>query len=502
MQQIIQLNPDDDIATIRARVEMAEFSHVVLVVPRDCVVLERERGLELVRRAADDLGAQVALVAHDSFARRRAEEFGFPVFNSIAQAQRARWRMQSWARAHAPRVTHAPDSAPETARPFAGLSRDLTEWRGALLAMAGAALLFCLAAFFLTPTAQVRIVPSSVALALNTDVGIDSSAPQVNPETRVIPARRLLREISGTLQLRTTTTKTIPDARATGTVIFTNLRVDETEIPQGTIVKTSAGVPIRFTTLTTVTLPAGLNSRVEAPVQAVDPGPSGNVKELAINAIEGSQSLQARVINTQPMVSGNVRPVRVVTADDKRKLEDQLLQQLRQQAPAELRASLKPDEFLPPDSIQVEVNDKLFDRAVDEPADVLSLKMTAEAFGLAVAQTDLESAMRWVLQKQMQPGYQLLPNGVKVEVLAGGKYQGIQLRQPIRALGYTTPLIDASKVASALQGKSVDEAKAFLRERLNLAQPPDIRVAPPGWFRMPWFAFRIAVFVEQPTVGK
>jgi hypothetical protein len=222
---------------------------------------------------------------------------------------------------------------------------------------------------------------------------------------------------------------------------------------------------------------------------------------LTINTVEGSLGLSLKVINTKPTVSGSLRPVKVVSADDKKKLQDQLMAQLTQQAPSALQTMLKPGESIPPDSIQVDVNDTQFDHNVDDPADTLNLKMTANAFGLAVDGGDLQSVMQLILQQQMQAGYQFLPNGVKVEMLKGGKFQGIQLRQPVRAVGYTTPQIDVTKVAAALPGKSLDEAKTYLASRINLAQPPDLRVSPTGWFRMPWFAFRIAVFVEAPAVS-
>jgi hypothetical protein len=41
-----------------------------------------------------------------------------------------------------------------------------------------------------------------------------------------------------------------------------------------------------------------------------------------------------------------------------------------------------------------------------------------------------------------------------------------------------------------------------LASAAQLAQSPDIRVSPPGWPLMPFLAFRIAVFIETPTVGK
>ena len=502
MYQIIQLQPDDDLAAIRARIEISELARVILIVPRDCATLESVSGLQLLRRASDDLATPLALVAHNDYVRAHATEFGFPVFNSLTQAQNTKWRMGESKRESNPHRQEMLSADIAESKRFAVTPATIQNWRGAMIAAIIALVLLGVVAFFFVPTAQVRLVPSAVALTTSTDVIVDSSILQVTAATHSIPARRLNREISGTLQLRMTTTKTIPDARSTGNVTFSNLRAEEIAIPPGTIVKTSAGVPIRFTTLTTATLPGGLNQRVDAAIQAVDPGPTGNVKELAINSVEGSLGLSMRVINTKPTVSGTLRPVKVVTADDKKKLQDQLLAQLTQQAPGVLQAMLKPGESIAQDSIQVDINDTQFDHNVDDPADLLNLKMTANAFGLAVDGDDLKSVMQLILQQQMQPGYQFLPNGVQVDMLKGGKFQGIQLRQPVRAVGYTTPQIDVAKVAAALPGKSVDEAKTFLASRINLAQPPDIRLTPAGWFRMPWFAFRIAVFVESPTVNQ
>ncbi|CAG0945497.1 hypothetical protein ANRL1_02384 [Anaerolineae bacterium] len=512
MQQIIQLKPEDDIAAIRARVENADLSHLVLVIPRGCAALESERGVQLLRRAAEDFGSQVALVAHDDDLRDRAEQLGFPVFNSIAQAQKTRWRMEplvsdtfraaSGGRFFTSRQGRPPAAPPERAAlPSARIFEFVKEYRNGILSLIVALLLLCAAAGLLVPTAKVRLVPLSIAMTMATEATADSSVPQITSSSRTIPARRITREISGTLQLKTTTQKQVPNAPSTGVVILTNLRAEETTIPPGLIVKTSAGVPIRFTTTTTVTLPAGVGSRVEAPIQAVEPGPSGNVKELAINTIDGSFALAARVINLKPMQSGTLKPVRVVTADDKKKLEEQLLKQLQQHGAELLKSEIKENEFLSPDSVTIDPNDSTFDRAVDEPAEVLNLRMTAVAFGLAIDRDDLTTMAGAILEKQMPEGYQLMPDGVKVEVLPGGKYQGIAFRFPFRATAYTTPQIDTGKVSRAVQGRSVDDAASYLASQIKLARPPEISVMPMGWMRLPLLAFRIAVFVEPQVVN-
>lgn len=500
MQQIIQLKPDDDIASIRSRIEAAELSHVVLVVPRGCWPLAGDRGLQLLRRAADDAGVQVALVAHDYDVRERAGAFGFPLFASVMQAQSTHWHMEPVERDSIP---GSPLRSNAPARSPTMLPTDrMRQWWGVLALGTFATCILCAVALIFVPAANVRLVPASVALSMATDVSIDPSVPNINQDTRAIPARRVTREISGTLSLKTTTEKSIPNAPSTGTVIFSNLRTEQTIIPMGTVVKTSAGVPIRFTTSTTGTLAAAINSRAEVPVRAVDPGPTGNVKELAINSVEGSLALEVRVINTKATTSGSLKPVKVVTAADKDKLETQLLQQMRQQGNALLQKDLKTNEFMPIESVLLDISSEVFDHVVDDPADTLNLRIVADVFGLAIDRADTDSFVSTVLKKQMPAGYQLLPNGVQSETLPGGKYQGIALKANLRGVGYATPQINTNKLVQDLQGKAAEEAANYLSSAVNLAQPAEISITPMGWNRMPWLGFRIAVFVEPQAVSK
>jgi hypothetical protein len=500
MQQIIQLTPEDDITSIRAKIESAEFSRVVLVVPRGCAALANDRGLQLLRRAAEDAGLQLGLVTHDYQVHDRAGAFGFPVFNSIAQAQHSQWRMEPLS----PDVVQGtPRGSAVPGTHQASASTDLfRQWWGVVAVGIVACFVLCALATVFVPTATVRLVPSALALSVSGEILADPSITQVNSETRSVPARRITEEISGTLSLKTTTDKSIPNAPSTGTVIFSNMRGEDTLVPQGTIVMTSAGVPIRFTTVTTATIPAGVSQRVEVPIQAVEPGPTGNVKELAINSIEGPLAISAKVINLKPTASGTLKPVKVVTADDKKKLEAQLLQLMRQQGYDLLRKSLKTNEFMPAEAVLLDVGDEMYDHSVDDPSDTLNLRIVGTAFGLAIDYDDVDVLTRALLEKQLQKGYQLLPSEVQADTLPGGKYQGIALRLPVRGVGYATPQIDTNKVAAALQGKTMQEAEAYLSSAINLGKPPEISISPIGWNRFPWLGFRIAVFVDQPAQPK
>ncbi len=499
MHQIIPLEPNAEIATIRAKIENAEFSHVVLVAPRHCAALSGDPGLSLVRRAAEDSGAQVALVTRDEELRARARRFGLPTFNSIHQAQRAHWQMVPLARGFGEEIALAPELDAQAFNP--SLLARLKAYRYAIALLGGALVCLALAAVLFIPAARVRIVPAPIALMINAEISADPTISQVSSAQLWLPARKVTREVNGTAQLKTAAQKAIPDARSAGTVVFTNQKNEEVIIPQNTIVKTSAGVPIRFTVVATATLPAGIGNRVEAPIQAVDPGPSGNVKELAINTIEGQLNVDARVINLKPTAQGNLRNVRIVTADDKKKLEAQLMAQLWQQGATALTAELKPGEFVLPDSVSIDANDVSFDRAVDEPADGLNLRIAGYAVGLAVDREDLDLLVRAFAQKQLQEGYELLPTGIQSDALGGGKYAYPAFKFPMRGVAYAVPQIDSAKVARALQGRTVRDAQEFLTSNLPLAHAPEISVVPPGWFLLPWFNFRIAVYVETQAVG-
>ncbi len=109
--------------------------------------------------------------------------------------------------------------------------------------------------------------------------------------------------------------------------------------------------------------------------------------------------------------------------------------------------------------------------------------------------------MAFLLQKQMQPGYQLQTAQIQITPQPGGQYQGMTLKMPIKGTANALAQIDSGKLAVALQGKSLQEAQQYLNSTISLARPPDITITPMGWNRIPWMGFRIAVFVDQPTAG-
>ncbi|HIQ00583.1 MAG TPA: hypothetical protein EYH30_00385, partial [Anaerolineales bacterium] len=92
MGEVIYLQEEDDMAVLRSRLRRAQNGRVVLVLPWDARLLSRPLDGELVRREAERLGLEVAVVCEDPDRRALVRWSGLPAFSSVSQAEAApRW---------------------------------------------------------------------------------------------------------------------------------------------------------------------------------------------------------------------------------------------------------------------------------------------------------------------------------------------------------------------------------------------------------------------------
>jgi Baseplate J-like protein len=497
MDQVITLDRNDDILKVHSKVEWSDGRRVVLVVPRGAKALDSEHELRLVHRWADDADVQVALVSDDFKVRQLAAATGLPVYSSVPGAQRARWKWRREGRGQLTRATALDPGEPRPKQPiFDRLGLAGVELVVTLFLFAVATTVLAFAALLLIPSAQISIVPAAVTISDARDVILDPTVTTVDQINGILPATSFRREISGTATIATTKTATAPADHATGQVVFTNLAGTPATIPAGTIVETSSGVTVQFTTTAPAQLPAGYNARVTVPVRAVDAGPIGNVRALQINVIEGPLGALARVVNPTALAGGTIKEVHVVSFDDKTNLSAKLNDELRAAAVQRLQTEAGPDTFILPASVDVSVLSQSFDHLVDDPADALSLHVEAVATGVAVDRSDLEQFAQADLTTKMPKGYSILPDTLKVSPDLNGRVEGNAVIFSLRSSFQVTPQVRTGDVLKGLTGTSPEDAAALIGRRVKLAEPPRIEISP-SWFpRLPFFGFRLALFVH------
>jgi hypothetical protein len=241
---------------------------------------------------------------------------------------------------------------------------------------------------------------------------------------------------------------------------------------------------------------------VTVPIRALDPGPIGNIKAFQINFIDGPASAVARVINPAPTGGGTIKPVHVVSFEDKDALRQQLSEQLRKTAIAQMEADLGSDAYVAPASVEVVVLNENFDHLVDDPSDTLTLHVNAVARGMYTSYKDLYKFAESRLLTKFPAGYTVLPGTLKVEADPNARVEGSSVIMRLHSSESGTPQVSTDTILKGLTGKSLDEASQLISQRVKLAEPPRIRVNPSWWPRLPWFGFRLAVFVKPETVSE
>jgi hypothetical protein len=191
----------------------------------------------------------------------------------------------------------------------------------------------------------------------------------------------------------------------------------------------------------------------------------------------------------------------VVTQGDKDRLRASLLQKLQQEAYNRILEELKEQEFVPPESLVVEVVSETYDKFVDEEADVLGMKMVVSASGTAIGGQDANALVYRLLEARVREGYQLTTDGLRFELGQIVAVEGRKASFTMKASGLIVPVIDLNTVINDIRGRPVEEAENLLSQRFPLKERPAIKVAPDWLGRMPLLPFNIDVSIEMGEEG-
>ncbi len=492
---------------------------VLLVLPSQSDDLASEVRLQVLRREADAGQVQVGLVTGDADVRQWAHSARIPVFASVDKAQ-GRW--------HYPKPVSALPS-PDVARSFVvspphQVGRGLTapsvvtvgsntvldgrtrrrKRRGWLVALGYLVMTVLLVAVLgglgvvLLPRASVTVTPARIrtviSIAITAQTGLD--APDLANKT--VPARIVQARVEGFATAQATGSDFAPAAKAAGVVTLINKTAREVRVPQGTSVRTTTGDNMRFLTTAELTVPAGIGQRATAPVQAVEPGRSGNVPASTINEVEGSLNLSLRVTNESPTGGGSVADITVVTQADKERARGQLQEELQRQAYSSLGDSLRQGEYIPPETVQTFTLAETYDRFAGEHADNVGLQLQLLARGTAIDLAGANSLADRTLRDSIPPDQFLLEDSVQLGKPTYNRFDQETVDLTLTASAETLVPIRTGDIRSLLAGATLADATGILARNFDLAAPPVITVAPDWLGRLPYIPTRIAVRVLRP----
>ncbi len=505
VEQIIQLEPEDDYHSIRDRLDWVRAKRVLLVLPSSSEPVGERLALVLVQRHASRLQLELGLVCTDPGIVAEARDLGIPVFPTIEIGQNRSWRWP-WRPARQPKPP-APPPVPDPGdlRETYRRNRPRPTWQRWVARLGGIVVfVFTLAsllvsAIYLIPGATVVLHPDTQVLTVTSVVVADPAVETADYKAGIVPARIIRVQVAWRGAAATTGNVDVPDAYATGVVLFINQQAAPATIPAGTVVRTTAGTTVRFRTTQAVEMPAVVGATVEAPVVALDPGAWSNVGPNLINQLEGALALQLQVRNLSPTEGGGVRQVKSVTQADMDRLRNQVAQQLLQLGKAEIPNWMTPSEFLAEETLLLYVVQRAdYNRYVGEQADSVELEMSALVQGVVVDGNEGFGVAYTQLAAATPQGYHLIPESIgaprRGEVIQVDDEGRVTFLLQGRARAAAN--INQVTIAQSISGLPVAQAEAWILREVPVDRAPAIRVWPSQFGRLPYLPTRITTRID------
>ncbi|MBI2304380.1 MAG: baseplate J/gp47 family protein [Chloroflexi bacterium] len=460
-QDVIYLEEDDTLPSIKGKLERSRRENITLVAPKGMVALKNPLSLRLLQRHANFLGKKITLVSSDWRLRSMAKGEGFAVSSRLSR--------------------HLLTGLPERG---GGMLSVVGLWMALIMGL-GAAVGG--GGYLILPMARVTLTPDSQMVT--TSLTITATVATTGSLSHTIPAQVVQVLMEGTEGSEVGGKKQEPQKPAVGRVNLINRTEEAVTVPKGTQVSTSLGVI--FATAADVVVPQGVSSWVKADIVALEPGSVGNVPALSITEIR--DPLPARylsVFNDAPTEGGEDVEVTYITDQDRERLRQKIVDILKAKGMEELRRS-KPGQIVYPQTVRASILQETFDPPGEGPSPRLTLKARASVSALALGTEDMKIQVARSLADQTR--LQLVDGTLKVapqDVVAWGD-DWIVLR--VFGQGAVFPLLDIDKLKGRLAGLTREEAEEYLIKNLALAQPPVVKVEPPWAPGLPRFSWRIEV---------
>ena len=445
-------------------------------------------------------GVPLAVVSTNARLTSRARALRIPVFASADQAAQylegAKPVPVRFSGPQRPGRPNAPVSSPtDSLRPRYGAWLSLVASMVLVAASVAAILGFSM---FVMPAATITVHPTVEHLHVTVPMTASLAVDQVDNDIGQVPARFIssVQELSRTGS--TSARKRLPTEKATGILLAVNQTQAPVTVPEGTVVQTGTGQATRFVTTEEVTVPASSQYQQPIPIEAEEPGETGNVPPNSITHIAGAFAFQLWITNPQPTTGGTSDLLPVVSQADNDRLQAELLAVAEDSALQVLATTLTDSEWLPPASLDVRLQWTATDFFFGEETEELTMTMMVNLSGIAVDTSDMVEYVMGQVARHIPSESLLLPTTLDLSLQPDPVWTGAELTFSVAAAVDYVPDIAENQVRRAMAGLSPDEALAQLAIWFP-AGTPKVELFPPDQEVLPRLSRRIRVRTHVPT---
>lgn len=536
MDEILYLEPDEEITSVIDKIKQSPNARLCLVVPREATLLQSVVNLKLLIKEANNLKKEIALVTADKIGRNLAAKVGLTVYESV--------KMQQPVFQPAPpipttqeviEINAMPSPKEEEQRPKGidvhhfqegarkwpklksevkaqpvlgtGLSRhqiqrDFSKWKKIIWPMVSlVVILILIAAFLVLPKVNVKLKVKSEKYEGNTNVQI-SSNQATSIEDKIFPGKLIDINQEKEEKFPTTGKKNL-GGKASGTItIYNNLDSNAHAFSAGTklssssqtfVLKNSVSVP-GATVQNLRIVPGSINAEIEAE----NAGEEYNVKagRFTIVGISASQQEAIYGQSTKDLAGGFSKEVQVVSQNDYDQAKAKITQELNENLKKEYDSQAAGMAILD-GSEQTDLVEEAASAKVDGEATEFSLKIKERLRTMVFERESFNQFVIKILEMKL-PSDKMLslgPNDLISPTVKEKKYDQDSLFLEAKVSAQMSSRVDIQKIKEKLLGKSQNQTQDYLKNLEGIDSTEIIYM--PSW----WPIKRISNFKGNLTVN-
>jgi baseplate J-like protein len=530
MAAIVYVDNDDEITSAAARIRATVAGPVALVVPSGSRLSTSRINFRLLARDAQARGRPLAIVAGDGSTRALAASAGLPVFGSVSEFEESvgsDGSLSPVSPAAPPIAATEPSARAESPPPPERTFGGYRAWPAPAIALpalpglrlpagrpaaitvvaviALALVVLAVGAFLLLPSATITVTPSEEPLGpLALSIRADTAATSSDPVAGVVPAQRLSFDLAAgdTFAVKG---RRVVETKASGRVTFRSKDpTQENRIAAGSVVSTSAGV--RFRTTATIVIPRAtfvgftvIPGTASVGVEAVKPGPQGNVDANSITVVPQNEDPNLTDVRNHNATSGGTHEEfpRIDKADI-----DAAVGQLTKQLGQDFESMLAEPGRVPPALTAFAETRSLSDpipttdpaTLIGKGVETFELELRSTGSVTAVDQSLVTTLATDRIRAAVSADHAVVDGSLQADV-GGPSVEGESVLFPVTARAVQVMVLDAPRLIGMIKGKPIPQARAAL------APFGDVRVTVwPDWVSsIPTIDARIDLKVVAPS---
>jgi hypothetical protein len=474
-QEVVFLDLDDDLGTVRAKLESTAADEMYLVIPRRSPILRTPLEFRILARLTHELSSETIIVTTDGARRALARGEGLRTKRSVRSLRhlsRPPGSRGLW-------LPSFPDWIPMPS--FAGLL--LTSL------VAGLAVFIALGVL---PVMKVTVNAQTIPQQQDVEVIVDPNVRAADLSRRTIPGETLQQRVEIVASQPTSGGKKLGRDRAKGEVVFLSRNQQVVTIPRGTVLVANNGA--KFLTDLDVQVPAFSQGVAKVAITAADAGTIGNVDARQIGRFESNPAPEITPRNDRPTQGGTDRDGKAVAPEDVARLKEQLQNRAKDQALAELYARAGGDRSLVQQSLRLRTEGETIEPGVDAEAEQVTGRYTVVATATVFKNVDYNGLIQQHFLAQAGQGFDLPISQLGIGTPEVMNVDEGRVRLKSKSQATLVKHVDTEQVEEAIRWKTISEARAALARVDGLTGNPRIELSPEWAPR----AYRVEVSVVAP----